>query len=356
MYSHCIGCSRRFGIDSSIQGLPLNAHFAFDQIQGRLWLICERCGEWNLWALEERWELLQECGALFERSRDRIRVDGLSIAEVNGIKLTNVGKSTLPDMLAWRYGRRITHKVRRTQLRLVQFSSGSLAAGVVGWLGGLWNPLLPLGLLVGAVWAHVAVVGASASSRPVWVHCEPGAPPRFVSAKQLLTSNLEIDKKGELSLEIGATAQPIRVFGTELTLLLMRFLPRINGISATPDDVSRAVELAEVLSHSAGPVVALVDRVRRRSIRLDRRKINPREWLGMTNIERVALEIMLNQEFERRVLAGDAAILRRAHEQAEKIAAIADNLLIPDALVESFHRLRRQAHRRHFEGRSPDSP
>jgi hypothetical protein len=53
--------------------------------------------------------------------------------------------------------------------------------------------------------------------------------------------------------------------------------------------------------------------------------------LRLSASERLALEMALNEESERRALEGELAQLEQAWRDAEEIAAIADNLL-PEAI------------------------
>ena len=53
---------------------------------------------------------------------------------------------------------------------------------------------------------------------------------------------------------------------------------------------------------------------------------------------RLALEMALHEEQERRALEGELARLERAWREAEEIAAIADNLLLPDHTDEFLNR------------------
>jgi hypothetical protein len=59
----------------------------------------------------------------------------------------------------------------------------------------------------------------------------------------------------------------------------------------------------------------------------------------LPTIDRLALEMAANEDFERRALAGELATLRDAWRDAEEIAAIADNLLADEALQEFKRRL-----------------
>ena len=53
-------------------------------------------------------------------------------------------------------------------------------------------------------------------------------------------------------------------------------------------------------------------------------------WREGTLERHLALEMALHEDTERAALEGDLAALERAWEEAEEIAAIADNLLLPE--------------------------
>jgi hypothetical protein len=60
---------------------------------------------------------------------------------------------------------------------------------------------------------------------------------------------------------------------------------------------------------------------------------------------RLAVEMAVNEEAERIAMEGDLALLELAWREAQEIAAIADDLLVPEA-VESRLRELRSAQRR----------
>jgi hypothetical protein len=57
---------------------------------------------------------------------------------------------------------------------------------------------------------------------------------------------------------------------------------------------------------------------------------------------RLALEMAAHEEAERRALEGELHLLERAWREAEEIAAIADNLLLPASIHDRLRRLRGQ--------------
>ena len=57
--------------------------------------------------------------------------------------------------------------------------------------------------------------------------------------------------------------------------------------------------------------------------------------------QRIALEMALHEEVERRAIQGELAELERAWREAEEIAGIADSLLLPEDVSSRFERMRR---------------
>src|SRR5688572_21345683 len=64
VYHTCLRCDRSLGANTELPHLRVGRKIAFDTRRGRLWVICSRCGQWNLTPLEERWEALEECERL----------------------------------------------------------------------------------------------------------------------------------------------------------------------------------------------------------------------------------------------------------------------------------------------------
>ncbi|HMA43853.1 MAG TPA: hypothetical protein VKO86_07545, partial [Gemmatimonadales bacterium] len=60
---------------------------------------------------------------------------------------------------------------------------------------------------------------------------------------------------------------------------------------------------------------------------------------------RLALEMALHEEAERRAIQGELELLEEAWREAEEIAAIADNLFLPTEVERSLEALKRKAGR-----------
>jgi hypothetical protein len=61
---------------------------------------------------------------------------------------------------------------------------------------------------------------------------------------------------------------------------------------------------------------------------------------GFSTVQRLAFEMALHEETERRAMQGELAELERAWRDAEEIAKIADNLLVPSSVAEFVERNR----------------
>ena len=63
---------------------------------------------------------------------------------------------------------------------------------------------------------------------------------------------------------------------------------------------------------------------------------------ALPNASLLALEMASHEESERRAMEGELALLETAWQQAEEIAKIADNLLVPPSVDDFLERNRRK--------------
>src|SRR6185503_8239406 len=108
MYSTCLFCNTSLGANDQIPTFPVGRRLAFDAARGRLWVVCIRCGRWNLTPLDERWEAIASCERHFRATRLRISTDNVGLARLkDGLELVRIGPALLPEIASWRYGTRI---------------------------------------------------------------------------------------------------------------------------------------------------------------------------------------------------------------------------------------------------------
>src|SRR5205823_13633552 len=119
---------------------PVGRRLAFDPKKGRLWVVCTRCGRWNLTPLEERWEAIDECERLCRGMRRRMSTDNIGLAQFRGgFELVRIGPALLPEIASWRYGTRLARlqdereAPRGLIVRGSRFMVRAVASAMVGY-------------------------------------------------------------------------------------------------------------------------------------------------------------------------------------------------------------------------------
>jgi hypothetical protein len=111
--------------------------------------------------------------------------------------------------------------------------------------------------------------------------------------------------------------------GREAEHALALLLPRLNllgGGRQRVGDAVAAIEAAGGSSHYFAAALAAGQRL----------GLSERPVGSLPATVRLALEMAANEETERRALEGELTLLERAWHEAEEVAGIADDLLLPD--------------------------
>ena len=345
MYRSCIYCSAALGANEALEAFPVGRRVAFDGERGRLWAVCPKCGRWNLAPIEERWEAVESAERAFRDARLRAQSENIGLAKLrDGTRLIRVGAALEGELAAWRYGDQL---VRRRRQYLMM--AGAAAAGGVVVAGGLaWA------MASGGVFSLVA--NASTFVRHLrrrrvfdYVPAEhsPTGRPMPLRRWHLGQARLVPGRGGALALEVPNVKHkdpPVGAFGRHradpdaLVLpdaaarrVLSRGAVHLNAQGAD----RRRVDEALTLLGDAGSAERYLRRLAAegRALGGERR---PRGGsppsLGPT--PRLALEMALHEEQERRALQGELAVLEAAWREAEEIAAIADRLALDPGATE----------------------
>jgi hypothetical protein len=124
-------------------------------------------------------------------------------------------------------------------------------------------------------------------------------------------------------------------------------VPAANRYGGAKDTVAQAVNSIEASGGPEGFLARLAETspydsptgaYRGRRARF--RNVGSTGLFGMPTVQRLALEMTLHEEAERRALAGELAMLERAWREAEEIAAISDDMFVPNSVVRTIERLR----------------
>ena len=315
MYSTCLFCQSRLGSNEVIEGFPVGRRLAFDAAHGRLWVVCPACGRWNLSPLEERWEALETCERAFRETRLRAATENVGLARVaGGLDLVRIGRPLRPEFAGWRYGGELLRRRRRDMRGALGVMGG--AAGVVGvsiTVGIVASPVAAIALPFVA--ASGVVVGQRAANRRVVAReTDTQGVMQWIRRSDLRNVVFRPSDDTGLGMVIRRSTDAVELAGGAAERVATVTCARRNQVGAT---ASQVVDAVGYLEQQGGPDAVV-------------RHIGSRgAFNGLWYRERLALEIALHEELERRALEGELTELEHAWRDAEEIANIADQLLLP---------------------------
>ncbi len=326
MYATCIFCNGALGANAVLEEFPIGRRLAFDASRGRLWVVCRRCERWNLSPIEERWEAIEAAERLFRDTRMRVSTEQIGLARHGeGLELVRIGSPQRPEFAAWRYGDQFGRRRRRAIL------VGGAAVGVLG-------TVLVAGVATGVIGG--VALGQSGNIVNLWQNGRTLVRVRLPDGELLKLKRPDLQKArlrpaaetGGLELVLGKRGRE-RVFaGAEAERLMGRMMPRVNAAGGRAPAVQQAVRELEV---AGGPEAYLQRLVRNAPMRRRALQVGeaPAVQLGkLPTPSRLALEMALHEEQERRALEGELKGLELAWKEAEEIASISDDLLLPDRI------------------------
>jgi hypothetical protein len=371
MYSTCLFCSAGLGRNEAIESFPVGRRVAFDAWKGRLWAVCPRCGRWNLAPLEERWEAVEAADRLFTDTRARVHSENIGLCRLrDGTRLVRAGKALPGELAAWRYGGEFISRRRRNISvgAAVLAGTGAVAAGIP-LLVGTSVPLaaISIGLNLSGQWRMRAeqqrvVHRIAADNSPTGddmvirrIHMHDAVLTQADDGIAVELPPAVLGQAGQPARGGPAGAVPaLLVSGEPARRLLARAMTDYNRrgakrghVQAALDSIERlgGVDAFERYAATYGAVLARPQLGRRRA----RNSYSLRQVIGtfrgeilpvekyrsafaddarprLSNTDALALEMVLNDEAERRALDGELAALEAAWREAEEIAQIADAL------------------------------
>ena len=329
MYSTCLFCNAALGRNDAVETMPVGRRLAFDADRGRLWIVCRGCERWNLTPLDERWEAIEDCERYFRATRVRVSTDNIGLAKLSeGVELVRIGRPMRPEFAAWRYGDQFGRRRRR-----------AIAAGTVGAAAAVAAAPMAVPATLGAMFSGGIFISG-------WVSA--GAQLPYQMAKDWLLSERVV---GRLPFE----GQTLQVRARHVRESTVHHDGDGIAVRLWHDD-GDAVLRGAAAHRAIGALLARTDffGASRRAVQDAVRRIDRRgdagAWLreaatlsgrpggrvmskmrrvgafALTDVERLALEMAVHEDSERRVLEGELAHLAEAWRGAEEIAAIADRL------------------------------
>jgi hypothetical protein len=331
MYATCLFCNQPLGANQTIAAFPVGRRLAFDADRGRLWVVCRKCERWNLSPIDERWEAMEECERLYRDTRTRVATDQIGLARLaEGLELIRIGRPLRPEFAAWRYGDQFGRRRRRTIL---------LGTGVAVVFGGIVVGGAVTGVLGGGILAQSGnFVNLFVNARTrVRVRTDDGRVLKLRTPDLQEARIMPGSETGGMAISLGKGKRREWFIGTEAERVAGIILPRLNSMGGTKATVREAVERIET---DGGPQAFLQSAVRNAREASAKSAEQAGRIVKLPMATRLAIEMALHEEQERRALEGELYILEEAWRQAEEIAAISDDLIVAPGTRERLAELK----------------
>ena len=339
MYSTCMFCNHALGENQIVEHFPVGRRLAFDSAKGRLWAVCKRCERWNLSPIEERWEAIEDCERLYHGIRTRASSENIGLARhMEGTELVRIGVPLRPEFAAWRYGDQFGR--RRKKAILVGVGVGAVAGTVL--LAGAATGVLS-GAMLGQSGNFVNIFRNARTL--VRLPDEDGKIIKLKAPDLEKAKILSAGEDDEWVIEIKRGKLDRRWEGADAVRVANRIIPGINRSGAGKGLVQDAVREIEEAGHPMEFLKRVSLERSGEEGNLWNRPVGDGSWrpmkekhLGLVNKlprpTRLALEMALHEEQERRALQGELKALEAVWKQAEEIASISDSLLLPEGTEE----------------------
>jgi hypothetical protein len=319
MYRHCLYCKSDLAANEVCESFPVGRRLAFDEARGRLWVVCTHCTRWNLSPLEERWEAIEDCDRAFRAARRRVSTENIGLAALpEGLELVRVGRPERTEFAAWRYGRQLLRRRRRHRLGVATNVIGLASASIP--LFSLWEAYL---------------------DQRVVARCTDESGTRF-EIKRKAAPKVRLrpsdDEHGWL-LAVPNGPHVVELHGERAVRMAGLLLPHVNRSGADELQVETAVREIEAAGGAESFFRRAAQRVDRHEAYALFRPYDHRVQKSPPEL-RLAIEMAAHEETERRALEGELAALEADWREAEEIAAIADDLLLPPSLRTMLDRLK----------------
>ena len=354
MFTTCIHCTGDLGRNEAFETFPVGSRLAFDASKGRLWVVCRRCDRWNLSPLEERWEAIEAMERRFRDSRLRVSTDNVGLARLKeGVDLIRIGVPQRPEMAAWRYGDQFGRRRKRQML-----VTGAVVGSAAAVLGGMVAVGVSVGSFAG-IYANSGIWDALINGRQsvsIGKFALPDGKVVNVQRKHARMSALERGVDGDrLQLRLESVEATHLLVGDDAMKAAARLLPTVNRFGGSRAQVQEAVSVLEEIGDPARVLTTLQQRFGATAgdkrweaargatyVALERRVLQklPGALHTLAPRDRLALEMALHEESERRAMDGELAALELAWAEAEQIAKIADDMFLPASMNEQLDKLR----------------
>ena len=130
MYRTCAFCSGALGGDGGASGLRVGRRFAFDGWKSRAWVICQRCGRWNLTPVEDRLDTVAALDRMAAAGRTAAATDQVALVRAGAYDIVRVGQPPRTELAGWRYGERLKARERERLKVVVPVAAVAVGASI----------------------------------------------------------------------------------------------------------------------------------------------------------------------------------------------------------------------------------
>jgi hypothetical protein len=353
MYSACLFCHGSLGSNELIEKFPIGRRLAFDEKKGRLWVVCPSCERWNLTAIEERWEAIEDCERRYRATKLRVATDHIGLARLaDGTELVRIGRPLRPELAAWRYGdqfgRRRTRMIVKGGVGLACLAAIAPFSAVAAVpLSAAGYALFQLGAVsVSHLWKRRVATrltfpdGEQIVLRNYQLPLVSLVPPNSDKSWGLILDTSPLNDRRLTWGSFDPQSNYREIHGDAAIPIAARILPLINKLGASKKRVSQAVSLLEKYENPQ----TLFKRAASLADKSNRDDFEKRWKLSALEPDlRLALEMSSHEDAERRALEGELKQLEQAWKDADEIAAIADGLLVSADVTTRLGELKRSA-------------
>lgn len=364
MYSTCLFCHTQLGANEAVEHFPVGRRLAFDAAKGRLWVVCRKCERWNLTPIEERWEAIEECERSYRATKLRVSTDQIGLARIDeGLELVRIGQPLKPEFAAWRYGDQFGRRRRKNIIQGAAITTGIVALPFLGFAFGL-----SFGT-AGLIYQTMGLSRFHYSFRRLVarVRDSNGNLLRVRAADASGTAILEPTATEPWGLRLAHLREAAGVLpsvslekdrdhtefrGEEAMRVAAQLLSLINATVASPQLIKDAVRLA---TEHESPMITFERAARRPAKRRIWQEYGDTTYPilqpvwpmgmmlgGLNPALRLALEMVSHEESERRAFEGELYLLEDAWKEAEEIAAISDDLFLPEEISNRLTEMKRR--------------
>lgn len=352
MFSTCIHCARDLGHNEAFETFPVGRRLAFDAARGRLWVVCPSCARWNLSPLDARWETIEEAEKRFRGTKLRVSTDNIGMARLReGVDLIRIGEPQRPEMAVWRYADQFgKRRVRNTLI------AAGAAAGFVAITGSLVVTGIA-GLSMIAFLSNKGLIDNVIHGPPRKLVARVGLPDGRVldvERRHARMSTIErFQQHNAFALRLESRSGTELLIGEDAMRVAARLLPTINRFGGTREEVRDAVAVFEEVGSDPLDVLhslqaragawAAAPRWSERAPVAELLGYEPHYPGALSTLQpryRLALEMAVHEESERRAMDGELAALEAQWRDAEEIAHISDTMFTLPSVEKRLEELR----------------